>query len=138
MSQENVEIVRTLLEGFARRDHERAFDFYDHDIEWDASAAGDINADIAGVYYGHDGVRDYWRAWLSAWRDLDFEVQDVLGAGDEVVALIRNQHQWGRHSGIQTEMPPYALIFTMRDGKVVRWRSLPDQESALKAVGLAA
>ena len=25
MSQENVEVVRTLLEGFARRDHERAF-----------------------------------------------------------------------------------------------------------------
>ena len=136
MSQENVEIVRTLLEGFARRDHERAFDFYDPNIEWDASSTWDVSADLAGVYHGHDGVRAYWRAWLSAWRDLDFELQDVLDAGDDVVALIRNQHQWGRHSGIRTETPPYALVFTIRNGKVVRWRSFSDQESALKAVGL--
>jgi len=136
MSQENVEIVRALLRGFARRDHERAFDFYDPKIEWDASAGAEINTDLAHVYHGHDGVRAYWRAWLSAWRDLDFEVQDVLDAGDEVVALIRNQRQWGRHSGIRTDMPPYALVFTIRDGKVVRWRSFSDQESALKAVRL--
>ena len=32
MSQENVELVRALLEAFALRDHERAFDFYDPDI----------------------------------------------------------------------------------------------------------
>jgi ketosteroid isomerase-like protein len=137
MSQENVEIVRTLLQGFARRDHERAFDLYDPNIEWDASKTEGINSDIAGVYHGHEGVRAYWRGWLSAWRDLDFELQDVLDAGDEVVALIHKQRQWGRHSGIETKMPPYALVFTINNGKVVRWRSFPDQRSALDAVGLA-
>jgi ketosteroid isomerase-like protein len=136
MSQENVEIVRTLLKGFARRDHERAFDLYDRNIEWDASKTEEINSDITGVYHGHEGVRAYWREWLSAWRDLDFELQDVLDAGDEVVALIHNQRQWGRHSGIETKMPPYALVFTISNGKVVRWRSFSDQGSALKAVGL--
>jgi ketosteroid isomerase-like protein len=35
MSQENVEIVRTLFDTFARRDHEAAFDYYDADIEWE-------------------------------------------------------------------------------------------------------
>jgi ketosteroid isomerase-like protein len=40
MSHENVEIVRELLEAFARRDHERPFEFYDADIEWDASEQG--------------------------------------------------------------------------------------------------
>ena len=34
MSQENVEIVRTLLDGFAHRQHERAFELYDPEIEW--------------------------------------------------------------------------------------------------------
>jgi len=47
MSQENVEIVRTLFDLFARRDHEAAFDYYDADIEWDASRAG---VDAAGNY----------------------------------------------------------------------------------------
>jgi ketosteroid isomerase-like protein len=136
MSQENVELVRRLLDMFAKRDHEAVFAFYDPDIEWDAESIGGVLADLKGAYRGHEGVRTYWRRWLQAWRDLEFEVQDVLDAGDEVVALIRNQRQWGRHSGIVTEMPPYGLVFTIRSGKVVRWRNYPDQESALEAAGL--
>jgi ketosteroid isomerase-like protein len=136
MSQENVEIVRSLAEGFQQRQHERAFEFYDPEIEWDASRAAEINPDLVGVYHGHEGVRSYWRNWLSAWSDLHFEVQDVLEAGDDVVLLIRNQRQWGRHSGLETEVPPYAMVFTFRGGKVIRWRIFPGQESALEAAGL--
>jgi ketosteroid isomerase-like protein len=133
MSQENVEIVRALAEAFQHRQHERAFDFYDAEIEWDASRA----PTDAGVYYGHEGVRTYWRRWLSAWSDLQFEIEDVRDAGDDqVVLLIRNQRQWGRHSGIETRVPPYGLVFTLRDGKVVRWCAYPGQRSALEAAGL--
>ncbi|MGH2967270.1 MAG: hypothetical protein ACRDMH_18070 [Solirubrobacterales bacterium] len=65
MSQENVEIVRTLLEGFAHRQHERAFELYDPEIEWDASRmARELPDDVAGVYHGHEGVRAYRRNWL--------------------------------------------------------------------------
>jgi len=136
MSQENVELVRDLLDAFVRRDHERAFDFYNPDIEWDASHQYLI-PDTMAVYRGHEGVRTYWREWLSAWKDLQFEIQDVIAGGDDVVALIRNQRQWGRHSGIETEVPPYGLVFTIRGGKVVRWCAYPDQESALEAAGLS-
>jgi ketosteroid isomerase-like protein len=136
MSRENVAIVRELLEGFARRDHERAFDFYDPEIEWDATGLDERLPDLAGVYHGHDGVRTYWRRWLSAWSDLDYDVDDVIDAGDDVVAMIGNQRQWGRSSGIVTEFPPYAIVFSFRNGLVVRWRSYPDREAALRAVGL--
>ena len=37
MSQENVEIVRKLAEGFQHRQHEQAFEFYDPEIQLDAS-----------------------------------------------------------------------------------------------------
>lgn len=136
MSQENIQIVRTLAEGFQRGDHERAFDFYDPAIEWDASRFRERVPDLAGVYRGHDGVRTFWRRWLSAWRDLQFEVQDVRDAGDEVVLLIRNQRQWGRQSGIAVEIPPYGYVFTFRDGKVVRVAWFPSVEAALAAAGL--
>jgi ketosteroid isomerase-like protein len=136
MSEENVELVRDLLEAFRERDHERAFEFYHPDIEWDASATPIAGG--TGQYRGHEGVRAYWRQWLSAWSDLEFEVQDVReGEGDEVVALIENQRQWGRRSGIATEVPSYGLVFTIRDGVVVRWRAFMDQKSALDAAGLS-
>jgi ketosteroid isomerase-like protein len=137
MSEENVEVVRRLLEAFANRDHERAFDFYDPDIEWDVSKQGLIFDNTTSVYRGHDGVREYWRQWLSAWRDIDFEVEEILDGGDDVVALIRNQRQWGRLSGIETEVPPYGLVFTFREAKVVRWCAYRDRKSALEAAGLS-
>ncbi|MGH2965348.1 MAG: nuclear transport factor 2 family protein [Solirubrobacterales bacterium] len=138
MSPANVEIVRTLAEGFQRRQHEEAFELYDPEIEWDSSRLKDTIPDIAGVYHGHEGVRDYWRNWLSAWSDLEFEIQDVLDADGDVVLLIRNQRQWGRHSGIVTETAPYGIVFTFRHGKVIRWCSYPDQASALEAARLSA
>jgi ketosteroid isomerase-like protein len=137
MSQENVEIVRTLAEGFQHRQHERAFEFYDPGIELDASALADSYPDIAGVYHGHAGESAYSRNWLSAWSDLQFEIQDVVDAGDEVVLLIRNHRMWGRHSGLEAEVPPYGIVFTFRGGKVARWRNFPDQPSALEAAGLS-
>jgi len=135
VSEESVEIVRFLAEGFQRRQHERAFEYYDPRIEWDASRMEDLLPDIAGAYHGHEGVRTYWRNWLSAWSDLHFEIQDIVDVGDDVVLLIRNQRQWGRHSGIATEMSPYGMVFTIRGGKVVLWRVYPDQESALEDAG---
>jgi ketosteroid isomerase-like protein len=137
MSQENVELVRTLAEGFKRRQHERAFEFYGPEIEWDASAIAGAYPEIAGVYHGHDGVRAFWRNWLSAWSDLEFEIQEIVGAGDEVVLLIRDQRQWGRYSGLETEFEPYGMVFTIRGAKVIRVRQFPDQQSALEAAGLS-
>ncbi len=144
MSQENVELIRAVLEAYQQPEvialvanGELDLATVDPEVEWDASRLGDMIPDLAEVYWGHEGVRTYWRRWFDAWRDLKFEVEDVLDAGDEVVVLIRNQRQWGRHSGICTELPPYAQGFTVREGKLVRWRTFADQESALKAAGLA-
>ena len=136
MSQENVGMVRGLAEAFLRRDHEAAFEFYDPEIEWDLTTEA-VAPDMAGVYRGHDGTRDLWRRWLSAWKDLQFEIQDVRDGGDDVVLLIRNQRQLGQHSGVETEMQPYGWVFTIRSGKVVRVRWYADQQSALEAAGLS-
>jgi ketosteroid isomerase-like protein len=143
VSQENVEIVRAVMEAYqqpammaALVDGELDLELADPQIEWDASRLAEMLPDLAEIYRGHEGVRTYWRRWFGAWKDLQFEIEDMLDAGEDVVVLIRAQRQWGRHTGICTELPPYAQVFTMRDGKIVRWRTFPDQMSALKAVGL--
>ena len=144
MSQENVEIVRGVMEAYRNPElmallasGDLDLGWVDPEIEWDASRLDEMIPDLAEVYWGHEGVRTYWRRWFEAWRDLEFEIQDVRDAGDDVMVLIRNQRQWGRHTGISTGLPPYAQVFTLRDGKLVRWRTFPDQESAFKAVGLS-
>jgi len=141
--QQNVELVRAALEIYqqpammaALASGELDLSLIDPDVEWDASRLGEMIPDLADVYHGHEGVRAYWRRWFEAWRDLQFDIEDMRQSGDEVVVLIRNQRQWGRHTGICTELPPYAQVFTIHDGVLVRWRTFPDQESALQAVGL--
>jgi len=143
VSQENVEIVRAATEavknpeGVAQLAHgELDFTFIDPEIEWDSRGASDLVPDLADVYWGHEGVRTYWRRWLQAWSNLEFDVQDYLDAGDEVVVLVCNQRQWGRYTGILTELPPFALVYTFRDDKIVRFRLFPDHDTALKAAGL--
>lgn len=136
MSQENVATVEMLLDRFRAGDHD-VFEHYDPEIEWDATRGADHVQDIAKLYRGHEGVRAYWREWLTAWepmRTWDYEVRD---GGESVVALISGQVNRGRHSGIEVEIPPYALVFTLRDRKVIRWAFHSDQAEALRAVGLS-
>ena len=142
MSHQNVELVRAALEAYKNPDMISALasggldlQLVDHEIEWDASRLTEMVPDLAGVYRGHDGVRSYWRRWFEAWSDLEFDFE-LRDAGEEVVVLFRNQRQWGRHTGICTELPPYAQVFTLREGKLRALAHFPDQESALKAVGL--
>jgi len=73
MSEENVDVLRRALEAFRRRDNEAALAFYDPDIE------------IRGilddrVYRGLDGVREYFREWLSVWDEFISEVDEWIDA----------------------------------------------------------
>jgi ketosteroid isomerase-like protein len=50
---------------------------------------------------------------------------------------VGDQHGAGRAkgSGIETELR-YAVVYTLRDGKIVRAREYIDRKQALEAVGL--
>jgi ketosteroid isomerase-like protein len=134
MSREDVAIVEMLLNRFRAGDHD-VFEHYDAAIEWDATRGAEHGGGLARLYRGHEGVRTYWREWLSAWQPIkafDYELRD---GGESVVALISGQRNRGRHSGIEVEVRPYALVFTLRDRKVVRWAFFSDQREALEAAG---
>jgi ketosteroid isomerase-like protein len=71
MSQENVEIVRQAFEASVRRDNEAVFARYDPEIEVDYTASG-----RRGVYRGLEGVREWFRDWMSAFEDRGWEIEE--------------------------------------------------------------
>jgi len=132
MSQENVEIVREIYHAVARRDAASAFAVYADDIVWEVSARRAIVMDRA--YHGHEGVRRFWRDALVAFGEVDLDVEELIDAGDRVVALIR-EREIGRSSGVPVEAS-HAAIWTLAEGKVVRMQVFDDRDQAFKAVGL--
>src|SRR5436190_9454436 len=81
------------------------------------------------------GVREAWREGLLAFGEIDFEVDGVIDAGDQVLAVIR-ERQVGRASGAPVEATHLA-VWTFADGKVVRLQVFDDRQQALEAVGLS-
>ena len=132
MSQENLERLHVAYEDFLAGKSEFGAELLDPEIEWDASEAQ--IPDIAEVYRGIEGVRQFWREWLAAWDAVQFEYE-LVDAGDRVVALI-DQRMRGRSTGIEVPLGKYAQVYTFRDGLIVHWKLYTSQSEALKAAGL--
>jgi ketosteroid isomerase-like protein len=138
MSQENVEIVREVIEAADRRDAEAAFAHYAPEIEWDAYEVGagvPVPPGLGRVARGHDELRAWLSEWLNAWESAEYEQEGLIDAGDKVVQLLRMRVR-GRGSGIELEYGPYAQLWTLRDGMIVRMKLFADQAEALEAAGL--
>jgi ketosteroid isomerase-like protein len=135
MSQENVEVVRRIYDAAARRDDETPFEFYAEDIVWDLSNSGRSLLSPQPIYYGHDGVRQAWRDGLSVFDEVDYELEELVDAGDRVLAVIHEQ-EIGRASGAPVEAAHLA-VWTLADGKVTQLQVFDDRHQALKAAGLS-
>ena len=129
MSQENVEIVGHHLEAFLSGDNETALSYNDPEVEFDATTRPE-----GQVYRGHEGVAEAMRVWVGAWEDWKFEVQEIIDAGDRVLLIARESGR-GKGSGIEIDQPNF-IVFTLRDGKIVRWQGFVHRDAALEATGL--
>jgi ketosteroid isomerase-like protein len=129
MSRENVELI-VRAHRLSRTNPESFFSVCDPDIEWDMSG---LMPD-GRVYRGHQGVREFWRGWTGTWEGFDFEVVEAVDAGDEVVAKV-HQVGRGRGSGAPVQLTS-GQVWTVRDGRIVRFRAFRTFADALEAVGL--
>ena len=134
MSQANVDAVRRLYEAAARRDDVIPFEVYAEDIIWDISNSRRALLAMKPIYHGHEGVRQYWRETTSAFGEIDFEVEELIDAGEQVLAVIR-EREVGRASGAPVEATHLA-VYTLSGGKVTQLQVFDDREQALEAAGL--
>jgi ketosteroid isomerase-like protein len=139
MSQENMEFVEGVFAAAGEMDKpsllaalpELIAQACDPDIEWieDPSRAD------RQVYRGHEGVRQSWERWLEDWDEYQGEVERLIDCGDDVLVIARERGR-GMASGASVSSRSY-LLFTIRAGKIARYREFYDEQAALKAAGLA-
>jgi uncharacterized protein len=129
MSQENIEIVRSIYEAFNRDDSDAVTDLTDADFE-----ATFQRGPNAGTHRGRDSIqaiiadqREAFDAWI-------VEIEQVAERGDQVVALIKSRL---RPKGSDAEFEiRNGHIWTIRDGVARSLRGFPNPEEALEAAGL--
>jgi ketosteroid isomerase-like protein len=131
VSQENVEVVRSIYDAYAQRDRTTPFKHYAPDIEWENQDAGLVGA---RTYQGHEGVHAHFHELLQAFRELEFRPLGLRGIGDNVLVTVQ-EHAVGRTSGVVVDRLHYAA-WTLHNGKVTSVHIYLDHAEALKAVGL--
>jgi uncharacterized protein len=135
MSRENVETIRRVYDAFARGDFRSALDIYDrHVVLLQGDDANVFGLDVSGVYWGVDGLKEYMRQVFETWSSVRIEAEEIITAGDSVVAAIL-MRVVGRGSGVPTELR-YFHVWTFRGDSVIRLELVPTREEALEAVGL--
>jgi ketosteroid isomerase-like protein len=127
MSEENVEIVRQVYEGWARGDFS--------DIE-----AFDPEIDFEMVDWPHqtrargiDAMWQTWRSTLSVWKGFRAVPTEYVDCGANVLVLNRIEGS-GRESGADVGADT-ASLWTLDEGRVVRLALYWDIEAARRAAG---
>ncbi len=132
MSRENVEVVRRSWEALEDGGIDATAEFWHPDIEWRAVEGA---LDDVGVFSGRDAMRRYYEEWLEMFDEFRAELEEVIFAtGDRVGGVV---HTAGRARGSERWVEGrYAVIYTVRDRRIVRGREYATAEQAREAAGL--
>ena len=131
MSQENVEVVRSMLDAFNRDDVDSVVAAFDERCE--INEPPEMPDSPAMGYRGHVGIRE-WMGNLRAVAGADFEPRRFTPSGDVLLCELASRGL-GHASGAPIEWMTFA-VFEMRGRKIARVRVFLSREEAVEAVGL--
>jgi ketosteroid isomerase-like protein len=126
---ENAEIVRRFYDEFERSDYDAMLARFHPDVEYDLTHGFPDGR----VYHGQVGAQEAWRRWRGTWATYDVEIEEILESGGRVLALTR-LHARSKGHGIETETDG-ADLFTLRDGRIVRFAIYLDRDEARRDAG---
>src|SRR5215207_9128153 len=133
MSQENVDLVRSIYTGWEGGDYGSA--------EWAHPEIEFVIADgpTPGSWAGLAGMAEGYRGFLSAWDDVRTDVEEYREFDSERVLVLTHSTGRGQASGLKLDQisATTALLFQFRSGKVTRLLAYWDRDRALADLGLA-
>jgi ketosteroid isomerase-like protein len=139
MSQENIEVIEQLYErviAAGKLEDEDAArlvpEFFDPEIHLRQMSAF---VDTTGDFYGYPGLVDSTRELVRSFSNLGFHPEEIRAAGEQVAAVALATGI-GRRSGAPIETR-VGHLFTLREGRVVRWEVFDDPADAFRTVGLS-
>ena len=128
MSRENVEIVEAGLRAFSRDGFDAIAEHWTEDLDHRAIEGA---LDDRGPIKGREELRAYMQDWLEMFDDFKVEPLDVADAGGDMVIAVLRATGRAKLSGVETDVT-YAVLYTVRDGKIARGREYWTRDQALE------
>jgi ketosteroid isomerase-like protein len=132
MSRENVVLVKRNVEAYRRGDIDAFLEDVSDDVELDFST---VRGPYRGVYRGREGARELVATFMEAWASITWLSTEYIEVGDKVVLAARARFH-GRGSDVEVEGGGMGAVYTLRDGRIVRYQQLQSKAEALEAAGL--
>jgi ketosteroid isomerase-like protein len=129
VSQENVEIVRRMFDGWSQGDFSVGRDLVTADFEWRQDAEAVESGSRRGA-----AIAATFRNLFEVWDDFRVVPERFLDAGDKVVVIAHNRGT-GRGSGVELDQA-FAYVWTVEAGKLARVEVYGTERDALEAAGL--
>ena len=105
-------------------------DFWAADINWRAIEGA---PDDVGEMQGPEALRRYFQDWIDTFDDVSNVLEELVDVGDDRVVAVQRVTGRAKASGVTTELR-YAVVYTVRDGRIARRREYIDRATALEAV----
>jgi ketosteroid isomerase-like protein len=132
MSQENLELVRSIYAAWERGDFSSA--------EWAHPEIESVRVDgpAPGRWTGPAGMAEGYREFLSAWEEVRVEADEYRELDSERVLVLAHWSGRGKTSGLELGQmrTKAASLFHIRGSKVTRLVLYLDGERALADLGL--
>jgi len=133
MSQENVEIVRRVLDGFSRSDRESVEPLLHPDVEWRTVMGPLLGVEVVS---GRDAMLRFALEEIpDAAEDPHVEVEELEDLGEGRVLVVARYLARGKSSGIELDRR-IASVHRLSEGMIVSVGDYPSRREALEAVGL--
>ena len=124
-----MEIVRRMFAAWASGDRDAARATYD------PHAVMLLPVVDSRVSYGLSEIELAVESWRRSWDGWRIDLDETLDAGDHVVVIGR-QHGVGKDTGAEV-MLPTAMVFSLRNSKIIRGEAFDSRDEALEAAGLS-
>lgn len=125
MAEANVEALRRGYEALNRGDLSFVLELIDRDIEWNEPHP----SPEAGRHTGRDSFKRFFGSWIDSFDGFKVEPELVIERDDKLIAVV-HQSGRGRASGVQVDAR-LAHVWTVKDGRAIRWEAIADPEDAL-------
>ena len=128
MSEKNIEIVRAFFQAALDDPQDGVKAFLADEVEFFPFSQ------IARPSLGPEGFMNRIADIADQFERYEVRPERIQGVGDLVVADLRREAKTWRGPAVISDR--FAQVFTLREGKITRIRSLPSYAEALESVGL--